>query len=143
MSDFGLLPIIQVDSGRSRCRRMRSVYVSVSFSARTSTAEEGPEAGAGQLVTLLQVVALGDEKEALSCGKLGKGVGDTVEKLDLMIGDSLGEADDGAVAGGFGGTARELLEAGDERVAKALQAVAALGAGCSFHAIELFASLVG
>ena len=64
------------------------------------------EAGAGQLVGLLGVVALGHEDEAVAGGQLGEGFGDAGEQLDLLLGDGAGEAAD-ALALFFGDRARD------------------------------------
>ena len=54
--------------------------------------EVAGEAGAGELVGLLGVVALGHEDETVAGGQLGEGFGDAGEQLDLLLGDGAGEA---------------------------------------------------
>lgn len=105
--------------------------------------EEVGETGAVELVGLLFHVALGDEDEAVAGGEVGEGEGDGGQEFDLLIGDGLGEADDALVAIGGDGAGGELLEAGDEGVAKALKAIAALGDGLALDGVEVFANLSG
>src|SRR5487761_766772 len=87
-------------------------------------AEVRGEAGAAELVGLLGVVSLGDENEAMTGGEVGQGFIYVGQEFDLLIGDGLGEADDALVLFRRDGTISELLEAGDERAAKAVESVA-------------------
>ena len=120
-----------------------AVGVLVLFGEDLDVEEEVGEAGAAELVVLLGGVALGDEDEAMAGGEVGEREGDGREELDLLVGDGLGEADDAGVALGRDGDVRELLEAGDEGVAEAGQAVAALGDGGALDGVEVFADLFG
>jgi len=79
----------------------------------------GSEAGAVEFVGLFGRVALGDEDEAVACGKIGEGLGYAGQQLDLLIGDRLGEADDALMLLRRDGGVCELLEAGNERAAEA------------------------
>ena len=86
--------------------------------------EVGREAGAFELAGLLGLISFGDEDEAVAGGEVGEGGGDVGEELDLMVGDGLGEAFDAAMLLFGEGDVGELLEAGDEGVAEAVEAVA-------------------
>jgi hypothetical protein len=105
--------------------------------------EVGGEAGAVELVGLLLLIALGDEDEAVAGGEVGQGGGDVGEELDLLVGDGLGEAGDALVLGGGDGGVGELLEAGDERLAEAVEAVAVGADGGVFDLVEMAAHLFG
>ena len=69
-------------------------------------------------------VALGDHDEAVSGCEVGEGGVDVGEELDLLVGDGLGEAFDAAMLFFGDGNVGELLEAGNERAAKAVEAIA-------------------
>ncbi len=99
------------------------VGVGVFFGEDLDVGEEVGEAGAGELVPLFGLAALGDKDEAMAEGKVGEGEGDGGKEFDLLIGDGLGEADDARVALGGDGRGGELLEAGDEGVAEGGEAV--------------------
>jgi hypothetical protein len=103
--------------------------------------EVGGEAGAVELVGLLLLIALGDEDEAVAGGEVGEGGGDVGEELDLLVGDGLGEAGDALVLGGGDGGVGELLEAGDERLAEAVEAVAVGADGGVLDLIEMASHL--
>ena len=91
------------------------------------------EAGAVEFVALLGVVAFGDQDAAVAAGEVGEGLGDAGEELDLLVGDGLREADDAGVLLRGDGVVGELLEAGDQRLAKALEAVAVGRDGGAFE----------
>ena len=105
--------------------------------------EVAGEAGAVELVGLLLRVALGDEDEAMAGGEIGQGGGDVGEELDLMVGDGLGEVGDAVALFRGDGRVGELLKAGDEGVAEAVQAVAPGEDGGVFDAVEVAADLLG
>ena len=69
----------------------------VFFGDDFDSGEVGGEAGAGELVCLLGVVAFGHEDEAVAGGEVGEGFGDAGEKLDFLLGDGAGEAADARV----------------------------------------------
>ena len=103
----------------------------------------GFEAGAAELIALLEFVALGDEDAAVAFGEGRDGSGDAGEEFDLLVGDGLGEAGD-AGAFVFGdGLVGELLEAGDEGFAEALEAVALGLDGGVLDAVEVLADFFG
>ena len=106
-------------------------------------AEVRGETGAAQLVGLLGRITLGDEDEAVTGGEVGQSFGYMGQEFDLLIGDGLGEADDAGVFVRCDGTIGELLETGDERVAKAVEPVTASGDSGSFDTIEALADLLG
>ena len=60
-----------------------------------------------------------------------------------MVGDGLREAEDASVLFGSDGGVGELLEAGDERAAEALEAVAVGGDGGVLAEVEMLADLFG
>ena len=106
-------------------------------------AEVRGETGTAQLVGLLGGVALGDEDKAMARGEIGQSFGYLGQEFDLLSGDGLGEADDAVMLFGGDGPVCELLEAGDERVAKAVETIAASGDGGLFDAVEALADLLG
>ena len=93
MSLLGLLPIIQLVCG-DKLMAMEDFAVSrgVFFGGNLDGGEVLGEAGAGQLVGLLGMVALGHEDEPVARGQLGQGLGHAGEQLDLLLGDGAGEA---------------------------------------------------
>jgi len=101
------------------------------------------EPGALELAGLLFEVALSDHDEAVAGGEIGEGGGDVGEELDLLIGDGLGEAFDAAVLFFGERDVGELLEAGDERAAEAMQAVAVGEDGRVLDTVEVAADLFG
>ena len=86
-------------------------------------AEVRGESGAVQFVDLLVLVSLGDENKAMASGEVGECGVDVRQKLYLLIRDGLGEAFDAPVLFVGDWRVRELLEAGDEGAAKALEAI--------------------
>ena len=96
-----------------------------------------------ELVRLLDGVALGDEQDAVSVGEGGEGVGHAGKQLDLMVGDGLREAVDALPLLVGEGRVGELLEAGDERAAEAMQAVAVGEDGRVLDTVEVAADLFG
>jgi hypothetical protein len=76
-------------------------------------------------------------------GEVGEGGGDAGEELDLLVGDGLGEAFDALVLVGGDGSVSELLEAGDEGAAKAVEAVAVSADGGVLDVVEVAAHLFG
>jgi len=119
----------------------REVGIGVLFGQDFYGGEVGGEAGAAELVLLLVVVALGDHNDAMAGGEVGEGGGDAGEKFDLLVGDGLGEAEDAFVLLRRDGLVGELLEAGDERLAEAVEAVAVGLDGGVFDAIEVATNL--
>ena len=75
-------------------------------------------------------------------GEVGEGVGDATEELDLLLGDGVGEAEDaGVFVRGERGVG-ELLEAADQGLAEALEAVAVGADGGVLDAVEALADLL-
>ncbi len=95
-----------------------AVGVVVLFMEDLDGSEVGGEARALKLVDLLFGVALGDHDQPVAGGEVGEGRSDVREELDLLVGDGLGEAFDPTVLLGGEGHVGELLEAGDQGVAK-------------------------
>ena len=115
----------------------------VFFGENLDGGEVGGEAGALELAGLLFGVSLGDQDEAMAGGEVGEGGGDVGEELDLLVGDGLGEAFDAAMLLFGEGHVGELLEAGDEGAAEAVQAVAVGEDGGVLDAVEVAANLFG
>ena len=105
--------------------------------------EVGCETGALELAGLLFEVSLGDEDETVAGGEVGEGRGYVGVEFDLLIGDGLGEAFDAAVLFFGERDVGELLEAGDERAAEAMQAVAVGEDGRVLDTVEVAADLFG
>ena len=95
-----------------------AVGVVVLFVEDLDGSEVGGEARALELVGLLFGVALSDHDQSVAGGEVGEGRGNVREELDLLVGDGLGEAFDPAVLLGGEGHVGELLEAGNQGVAK-------------------------
>ena len=98
------------------------------------------EAGALELAGLLFGVSFGDHDEAVAGGEIGESRGYVGEELDLVVGDGLGKAFDAAVLLGREGRVGELLEAGDEGAAEAVEAVAVGEDGVMLYAVEVAAN---
>ncbi len=99
------------------------------------------EAGAMQLVGLLDLVSLGDQDETVARPEFAESGFDLREKLNLLVGDGLGEALDTAVFLVGERHVRKLFEAGDERAAKAVQTVAVGEDGGVLDPVEVSADL--
>ena len=76
----------------------------------------------------------------MALAEVFQSVGDTRKEFDFLQRYSLRESDDSGVL--FGGDLRlgELLEAGDQRSAEALKAVAVLGDGGTLAKVEVLAN---
>jgi hypothetical protein len=90
---------------------------------------------------LLVMISLGDQDEAMAGGELAERRGNVGEKFDLMLGDGLGEAFDTAMLFVRHGGVAELLEAGDQRSAEAVESVAVGEDGVVLDSIEVAANL--
>jgi hypothetical protein len=101
------------------------------------------DAGALELVGLLGEVTLGDHDAAVIFCEVGQRVRDAGEKLDLLVGDGVGEADDAIVLFWCDGLIGELFEAGDKGLVEALEAVAVFLDGLVLDVVEMLADLVG
>ncbi len=139
MSERGLLPIIQVQCGLAGVVRGEgAVGVVVLFRVGLRRRRSAGRGRSGwSLFCLLFGVAFGDDDDAVAGGEVGEGVGYAGEEFDLLIGDGLGEADDAVVFLGGEGAVGELLEAGDEGLAEAVEAVAAGADGGVLDAVEM------
>ena len=78
----------------------------------------------------------------MALAQFGERLDNARKELDLLGGDRLGEGNDAGVFFGSNFCVGELLETGDKRAAKALEAVAVLGDGCVFAQVESFADLL-
>src|ERR1700757_2507693 len=85
------------------------------------------ETGAFKFAGLFCRVALCDQDEAVTGREVYEGFGDIGKKLNLVIRDCIGKADDLGVLFRSYRAVRELLEAIDKRAAKALNAVSMIG----------------
>jgi hypothetical protein len=101
------------------------------------------QAGAVKLVGLLLGIAFGDHDEAMAGGEFGEGEGNIGQEFDLLIGDGLGEALNALVLFRGDGGVGELFEAGDERVAEAVEAVSVGVNGRVLDAVEMLTHLFG
>ena len=120
-----------------------TVGFAVFFGQDLDGGEMGGEAGASELASLLFEDPLGDEDQAVTCGQVGESLGDVWEELDLLIGDGLGEAFDAAVLFRGQGNVGELLEAGDEGSAEAVQTIAVGDDGGVLDMVEMVADFFG
>ena len=101
------------------------------------------EARTVKLVGLFGRVSLGDHNEAVPIRQLGEGWLDIRQQFDLMVRDGLGEALNAAVLLVRHRRVGELLEAGNQRAAEAVQAVAVRQDGGVLNAVEMAANLIG
>jgi hypothetical protein len=90
---------------------------------------------------LLFGVALGNQDDAVTGSEVGQRTGNVGQELDLLIGDGLGEAGDAFALFGRERLVGKLLEAGDERLAEAVEAVSVCGDGGVLDAVEVTADL--
>ena len=121
----------------------RDIGVVVFFVEDLDGGEVGCEAGALELAGLFFWVSFGDQDEAVAGGEVGEGGGYVGEEFDLLVSDGLGEAFDAAMLLVGEGGVGELLEAGDEGAAEAVQAVAVGEDGGVLDAVEVAADLFG
>lgn len=94
-----------------------------------------------QLVGLLVLVSLGDENEAVTRGEFAERGANVGEKLDLLLGDGLGEAFNATVLFVCHGDVAELFEAGDQRPAEAVKPVTVGADSVVFDSVEVAADL--
>ena len=120
-----------------------AVGVAVLFSKNFDRGEVGSKAGALKLVGLLGMVSFSDKDEAMSGREVDEGGLDCGEKLNLMLGDGLGEAKDALVLFWCDGSVGELLEAVDERATKTVEPVAVGRDGGVFAVVKMLANLLG
>ena len=115
----------------------------VFFGKHLDGGEMRGKAGALKLVGLFFRVAFGDHDEAMACGEIGESWSDVGEEFDLLVGDGLSEALDAAVLLGCEWDIGEVLETGDERAAKAVEAVAVGMNGGVLDTIEVATDFFG
>lgn len=94
-----------------------------------------------QLPGLLFGIALGHEDKPVAGGEFGESMSDHRQKFNLLVGNSLGEALNTLVFLGSNGSVGKLLEALDERVAEAVEAVAISVDTGMLDAVEMLANL--
>jgi hypothetical protein len=121
--------------------RERDVGFGVLFREDFDGAEVRGEAGAVELVLLLLGVALGDQDDSVTGGEVGQRTCNVGQELDLLVGDGLGEAGDAFALFGGERFIGELFEAGDERLAEAVETVSVCGDGGVLDAVEVAADL--
>ena len=97
--------------------------------------------GTMQLVGLLVMITLGDEYEAVARGKFAERGRNVGKKLDLLIGDGLGEAPYAAVLFVCHGGIAELLKTGDQGFAEAVESVTVDADSLVFDSVEMAADL--
>lgn len=124
-------------------RRKAAVSRVVLFGQHLDGAEVRSKAGAAKLVSLLDMISLGDEDETMACRKLCQRLLYVRKKLDLLICNGLSEADDSRVLIRSNRTIGKLLKAGDQRLPKAMQTIAARGYGSALDAVKPLANLLG
>jgi hypothetical protein len=95
-----------------------------------------------ELVVLFFGVSLGDQDDSVPGGEVGQRACNVGQEFDLLVGDGLGEAGDAFALFGGEGLVGQLLEAGDERLAEAVETVALRGDGGVLDAVEMAADLV-
>lgn len=122
-------------------RRQGEVGFGVFLRQDLNCGEVRCQTGAVELVVLLFGIALGDHDDAVAGREVGEGFGNFGEEFDLLIGDGLGEADDAVVLFGADGLVGELLKAGDQRFAEAVETVPLGLDGGVFDAVEVAADL--
>ncbi len=120
-----------------------AVGVTMFFSKNFDSGEVGSKAGALKLIDLLGGISFSNKDEAMPGGKVGEGGFDGREKLDLMLGNRLREAENALMLVWCDGGIGELLEAVDKRAPKAVEPVAVCRDGGMFAVIEVFANLLG
>ena len=93
MSLLGLLPIIQLVCGASswRCDDF-AVSGWIFFGNNFDRGKVAGEAGAGEFVGLLGMVALGHQDEAVAAGQLVQCLFHAGQQFDLLFGDGAGKA---------------------------------------------------
>jgi hypothetical protein len=101
------------------------------------------ETGTLKFASLLFEVSFGHQDETVAGGEVGEGRGYVGEEFDLLVGDGLSEAFDAAMLLFGDGEIGELLEAGGEGAAEAVQAIAVGDDGCVLDAVEVAADLFG
>lgn len=97
--------------------------------------------GPVELVLLFDRVALCDHNDPVTAGQFGQGCVDAGKKLDLVIGDSLGEALNSALFFGSYGRVGELFEAGDEGAPEAGETVTVAVNGRVLDSIQMLSYL--
>ena len=98
--------------------------------------------GALNFVVLFFGISLGHKDEAVTSPKLTQRLFNSGEEFDLVVGNCLRKRDDARVFLGCYGAVGKLLEAVDQRAAKALQTVAILGDGRTFAGIQVLPDLL-
>ena len=88
------------------------------------------------------MVTLSDHDQAVALGEVGECRLDVGEKFDLLIGDGTGKALDPAMLLVGQGDVGELLEAGDERLSKAVQTIAPGKDGSVLDTVEVARELL-
>ena len=144
MSLLGLLPIIQLVCGASswRCDHF-AISGGIFFGDDFDGGEVRRKAGAGQLVGLFGLVALGHEDEAVAGGQFGQGFGNAGEQLDLLLGDGAGKAENPLHLFFSNWRGAEAVKAFNQRAREAGKAVAVGEDGFALDGVESLADLGG
>ena len=145
MSDLGLLPIIQVVWGASSylaqtCAVGVGIFLGGNFDGgEVGRSPERPSLSACS-AWLPLVMRMRRWREA----RIGQGLGDAGEQLDLLVGDGLRRSSTmRSCFSGGDGRQMKALEAGDQRAAEAGEAVAVGEDGFALDFVELLADLLG
>lgn len=144
--DIGLGTVSDHPCGASLAAVMRgetAVSHIMFFGQNLDGAEVASQTGTAKLVSLFAVISLGDEDETVTRAEFGQSFEDVGKKLDLLVGDRLGEADDAVVFFRRNGAIGKLLETGNERLTEAGQSIATSRDGGPFHGVEPLANLLG
>ncbi len=99
--------------------------------------------GAGQLVSLFGLIALGHQDEPVAGGEAGEGFGHAGQELDFLVGDGGGEGGDALLFLVGDRPGAEALEAGDQGAGEAGDAVAVGEDGFALHGVEGLTHLGG
>ncbi len=99
------------------------------------------EARAVELAGLFLRVAFGHQDEPVTRGQIRQCLGDAGKKLDLVVGDRIGEAVEAAVLLVGDGGAGELFEAIDQRAAEAAKTVTVGSDGGVLAVVQMLANL--
>jgi hypothetical protein len=144
MSDLGLLPIIQVVGASQICGGARAaVGGGVLLGQDLDGGEVFFRPERRSLSRCSRSSPLVTRMQRWRVASVGDGLGDAGQQLDLLVGDGLREADDAGVLLRGDGLVGELLEAGDQRLAEALEAVAVGLDGGVLDVVEVLADLLG
>ena len=120
-------------------RGKRKICLVMFFRQYLDGSEMRSETGAMQLVGLLVLISLGDKNKAVARGEFVERGSNAGKKLDLLLGDGLGEAFNATVLFVCHGNVAELFEAGDQRPAEAVKPVTVCAYSVVLDSVEVAA----